>query len=76
MRQGKSGKEDSVSSTVEFRNWRSLCKATQSIVQTVTELVQMTNADDDEDFEEVEVEETKDEPVTALPTAYISQLAF
>ena len=45
-------------------------------MQTVTELVQMTNADDDEDFEEVEVEETKDEPVTALPTAYISQLAF
>jgi hypothetical protein len=37
----------------------------------------LTNTDDDEDFEEVEEEDTKDEVTsTTLSTAFISQVAF
>ena len=72
-------KEDSVISTLEFRNWRSLCKSNSSALQTLTELIQLIDTEDDEDFEEIDddTEETKDEGgTTTLPTNFVQTLAF
>lgn len=36
---GKSVKDDAVISSAEFRNWRTLCKANTSIIQTLIDLI-------------------------------------
>lgn len=54
----KEAKEDAVIKSAEFRMWRSLAKANQSILDLLCEVVALASSDDeDDDFEEVDEEE-------------------
>ncbi len=52
-------KEDSVTSTLEYRKWRTLSKATASIINLLDDFIQATsshNDEEDEEYEEVDDE--------------------
>ncbi|TNV81755.1 hypothetical protein FGO68_gene4081 [Halteria grandinella] len=78
------GKEDAVTSSIEFRKWRSMSKAYASVISLLNDLVQYATTspeDEDEEFEEVDgdedfKEESKTEEVGASPiSAGVNALA-
>lgn len=48
------GKEDAVTSTLEFRKWRNMSKAYASVISLLNDMVQYASTSADEDEEEYE----------------------